>query len=134
MGLPNLKVDTELRIDQCCVCGVWHAIPEIMFNHCYQEGGFWNCPNGHSIGFGEGSLKKQLEKEKKRRKWAEQDAERARINAETSERRRIAQKGATTRLKKRIKAGICPCCKRHFKQLASHMTNKHPEFNIDKEA
>jgi len=99
-----------------------------MFNSCYEEGGFWHCPNGHQRGYSQGSIRKELEKEKKRRKWAEDNAAQARREADEAERRRKAQKAATTRLRNRAKAGICPCCSRHFKQLEAHMANKHPDF------
>ena len=128
MGLPNQHLDTKLKVIQCGTCGVWHAIPQAMFDTCYQEGGYWRCPNGHSRGYSEGSIRKELEKEKKRRKWAEENAQRAREEADEAERRRKAQKAATTRLRNRAKAGICPCCNRHFKQLEAHMANKHPDF------
>jgi len=129
MGLQNLKTDTELMEMQCGSCGVWHAIPKVMYESCLEEGGFWHCPNGHSRGYSEGSLRKKLEKEEKRRKWAENNAQQARLDAAKSERGRIAQKAANTRMKNRAKAGVCPCCSRTFKQLASHMKNKHPDFN-----
>lgn len=132
MTILNLKNDTELCSLQCGTCGVWHAIPKTMYNTCFEEGGFWTCPNGHSRGFNDSSLRKQLEKETKRRKWAEQNAENARNDAAETERRRIAQKAATTRLKNRAKAGVCPCCTRTFKQLSAHMKNKHPEYAKDK--
>lgn len=125
-ALKNLS--TDLIPTDCCVCGVWHAIPRTMYEHCLNHGGFWKCPNGHSIGWGKGSLEKELEKEKKRREWAEKNAENANIRANEAERRRIAQKAANTRLRNRAKAGICPCCNRHFKQLEAHMKNKHPDF------
>ncbi len=35
--------------------------------------------------------------------------------ANKAERRRIAQKAATTRLRNRAKTGLCPCCNRHFR-------------------
>ncbi len=129
MTLPMFKLNTQLKEMQCGTCAVWHAIPEVMFNSCLEEGGFWYCPNGHQRGYSEGSLIRQLEKEKKRREWAEKNAKAERSNAQESERRRVAQKAATTRLKNRAKAGVCPCCNRTFKQLAAHMVAKHPEFN-----
>ena len=131
MALQKIITDIELKTIQCGSCGVYHAIPLVMYQSCYDEGGFWTCPNGHSRGYSEGSIFRQLEKEKKRRMWAETNAENARKDAEQSERRRIAQKSATTRLKNRAKAGVCPCCTRTFKQLAAHMKNKHPDFGKD---
>jgi len=128
-----LETGTELKTIQCLTCGVWHSLPQVMFDTCYKEGGFWFCPNGHQRGYSEGSTAKQLEKEKKRREWAEQRAERLREEAGESERRRIAQKAATTRLRNRAKAGVCPCCNRTFKQLAAHMKNKHPDFKSEED-
>lgn len=129
MGLPSLN--TTLTEMQCGTCGVWHAIPRVMYDSCVSEGGYWYCPNGHQRGFNEGSiynenkkLKRQLEQERKRKEWAEKEAE-------NSENRRRAQKAATTRLQNRIKAGVCPCCHRTFKQLAAHMKNKHPNYTAD---
>ena len=128
MGLPKHKPETDLKTIQCGTCGVWHAIPQAMFDTCYEEGGFWHCPNGHSRGYSEGSLRSQLEKEKKRREWAEHNAQKMRQKAEQAESRRAAQKAATTRLQKRIKAGTCPCCKRTFRQLNIHMKKMHPDY------
>ena len=119
---------TDLKAIQCTSCGVFHAIPTAMYDHKLDYGGYWYCPNGHRIGYGEGNLSKQLQKEKTRRQWAEDNAARSRKQADQSERRRIAQKAARTRLKNRVSAGVCPCCNRTFKQLAAHMKNKHPEY------
>ena len=119
----------QLRVMQCKGCGVWFGLPEVKFQKCREEGGYWHCPNGCQYGYSEGSVYKQLEKERKRREWAEQNAKNARADAASSERRRKAQKAATTRLKHRIKAGKCPCCKQRFEDLKSHMDDKHPDYN-----
>lgn len=123
------SVEVELETMQCGTCGVWHAIPKIMFDSCYREGGFWHCPNGHSRGYRKGqderdeeSLKKQLAREKKEKEWAIQEQE-------NLKKQLAAQKGQNTKLKNRAKAGVCPCCNRTFKQLARHMERMHPEFN-----
>jgi hypothetical protein len=131
MALLNQQLDTELKAIQCGTCGVWHAIPQAMFDKCYQEGGFWHCPNGHSRGYSDGSIRKQLEKEEKRRKWAEQAESDRRQELIDARKKLSAQKGVNTRLKNRAKAGVCPCCNRTFKQLAAHMQNKHPDFTGD---
>jgi len=128
MGLRNTETETELKEIQCGTCGVWHAIPQIMFDSCYKDGGFWHCPNGHSRGYDEGSLLNQLEKEKKRRKWAEKAEAGRREELRSAMKSLSAQKGVNTRLKNRAKAGVCPCCNRTFKQLAAHMKNKHPAY------
>ncbi len=132
MNNLKTKTNTSLKIMQCGTCGVWHAIPEIMFDVCYSEGGFWSCPNGHQRGYGEGDDAKQLQKEKKRRMWAEKNAEDTRKELAKNKQLLKAQKTANTRLKNRASAGVCPCCNRTFKQLTAHMKNKHPDFKSNK--
>jgi hypothetical protein len=39
-----------------------------------------------------------------------------------------AARGQLTKFKKRVGRGVCPCCNRHFKDLARHMESKHPEL------
>jgi hypothetical protein len=39
-----------------------------------------------------------------------------------------AQKGVTTRIKRRVANGVCPCCKRTFQDLARHMAGQHPRY------
>lgn len=39
-----------------------------------------------------------------------------------------AIKGVATRIKRRVSAGVCPCCNRTFQCLARHMATKHPDY------
>ena len=45
-----------------------------------------------------------------------------------AERSAAAYKGHLTRVKRRVGNGVCPCCNRTFKNLADHMTTKHPDY------
>ena len=134
MALHSINVEVQLTEINCGECGGTYAINERYREAKYQVGGSWNCPYCR-VGWGyagqseNAQLKKKLEQEEKRRKWAEENATSARKEAEESERRRKAQKAATTRMKKRVQAGVCPCCNRTFKQLAAHMENKHPGYS-----
>lgn len=134
-----LAGETKLKILQCGTCGVWHAIPDAMFEACLAEGGFWHCPNGHSRGYKKGTIRDDLEqaqaalaKEKQRREWAEKNAETLKGQVDTLDRELKAQKGQATRAANRAKAGVCACCNRTFKQLAAHMKNKHPDYQEPK--
>lgn len=121
-----------------CWCGIPHAVPNELRNkqlRDHRDGREQTsiyCPLGHSyIIAGEGEAAK-LKRELKERdvKLQRERARRDQIQAElrTTEHRLNATKGVVTKLKKRCAAGVCPCCQRNFKQLASHMQNKHPEF------
>lgn len=129
MGLAQINHVTTLKTIECGTCGVVHAIPESLYNSCYEYGGFWHCPIGHSRGWEEGKsqrekkdLQKKLDKANKLLDWAKLDAAQERKKASN-------YKGQIKKLKNRAKVGVCPCCNRTFKQLAAHMKNKHPKYN-----
>jgi DNA repair exonuclease SbcCD ATPase subunit len=126
MALAKISVEVELTEINCGQCGGTYAINEKYRETKYQKGGCWNCPYcrvgwGYSDNNENSKLKRALEQEKKRKEWAQQQAANA-------ERALAAQKGVNTKLKKRVAAGVCPCCNRTFKQLSAHMAKKHPEF------
>ena len=45
------------------------------------------------------------------------------------DRKLSASKGQMTKLKNRVKNGVCPCCNRTFVNLLRHMKSKHPEYD-----
>jgi len=129
MALANFTIQQKVTLvtEECITCGICFAIPEEFRANKVRLGGFFCCPVGHSQGWAEGeeerkrkdlqrrldAKERELESERKRKEWAEQDAK---------------NKGEQlTKLQKRTHAGVCPCCNRTFKQLAAHMKNKHPE-------
>lgn len=59
-----MLVNVELSATECCVCGVTFGIPKIMHDHAYKKGGHFHCPNGHSVGWEQGSQEKELERTK----------------------------------------------------------------------
>ena len=114
-----------------CWCGIQHAVPEALRQEQLRQHNAGksppgiHCPLGHKhqpAGPSEAErLRCSLSAER-----ARHDQTKAELR-ETEARRR-AEKAAKTRLQKRVANGICPCCKRTFKDLARHMKNKHPEM------
>ena len=136
MGQHQISVEVTLTEINCGECGGTYAINERYRAKKYEDGGSWTCPYcqvgwGYSDNCENAKLKRQLVAEKKRTEWAQHDAAQQREEAGAQRRRASAQKGVATRLKRRAKAGVCPCCNRTFKALASHMKNKHPEFEAE---
>jgi len=128
--------DTVLKIMQCGTCGVWHGIPQFMYDTCLEEGGFWHCPNGHRRGFKEGRQEKEAirrERDQLRQSLAmyQDEAREANERLEAEKRRASAARAQVTRLRNRASKGVCPCCNRHFANLERHMGSKHPEFTAD---
>lgn len=129
--LLNLNISYETT--ECITCGVTIALPTDLYNQRLGNGKNFYCPNGHSQHFTQGQtredmLRKQLEAANRGKDLAQRQADIAR-DAERYQRRCVAaQKAAKTRLRNRIKNGVCPCCNRTFKQLAAHMKTQHPKY------
>ena len=121
------KVMETVRFETIsCKCGGVYALTVKYLSSQRDVRGSWACPfclTGWGFsGISETrALKKELVRER-----AQHDQTRA--DRDTSERRRCAEKGAKTKLKKRIANGVCPCCNRSFKDLHRHMTTKHSDF------
>lgn len=130
-----------------CSCGSKQAMTREANTILRQSSTTFYCVHGHARHYPQGpsaedKLKKELELERNARQRAEQavaekadeakvawnTATRERDRAEHERRRANGYKGHATRITKRAKAGVCPCCNRTFKHLAAHMANQHPEF------
>lgn len=114
----------DMTAMECGKCGISFHVPEIWRSEKQRNGDGWYCPNGHSRVYKESDAEKNARLLKEEQERHQRTLDRAnRLNAENLELMKKA-----TRLQKRIKAGVCPCCKRTFRQLAAHMHAKHPEF------
>lgn len=121
----------ELATDECYLCHVLFAIPLSMQQRARAEGTTFYCPNGHGQVYSKSEvtkLKERLAEQeqvllRKQREVEQANSARDRFRA-SAERERASRK----RIEKRVANGVCPCCKRTFKQLAAHMDNKHPEY------
>lgn len=94
----------------CCVCGMWFGLDSTFRQRAGDDSDVWfYCPQGHKQHF---TVSKVIEREQR----------------EHQERRARTYRGHLTRIRRRVGNGVCPCCKRTFKQLASHMQRQHPEY------
>lgn len=116
-------ITTQFHLMNCASCGIAHYIPDWKYQRA-QSGSDWYCPNGHVLILRES----ELQKEKKRREWAERSRDDYQRYWKEEERRRIALKGVLTKTKNRIQNGVCPCCQRSFLNLKNHLKTKHPEW------
>ncbi len=124
-------VGLETLVVERCWCGILHAIPKSLaenqsgqLNDGRPQTGIY-CPLGHTwIRKGESEASK-LEKKLQQERAAHDQTSAAKRAAEA-----LAAKleASQKRLRKRIFHGVCPCCHRTVKQLAAHMTAKHPEY------
>jgi hypothetical protein len=121
----------ELTAVTCCNCGVVFGI-EVSHQRRLRESGEWfHCPNGHRQHYTESEadrLRKRLAAVERSRDWANTSAQAARDQADAERRSHAATKGQLTKARKRIAAGVCPCCTRTFQNLARHMAGQHPSY------
>ena len=117
-----------LETEDCCSCGAIFGLEQHRITRLKKEGGNFYCPHcgtqQHYVESENQKLKERLAQEKHR-------AEAFKRQATYEAKSKAAIKGHLTRTKKRIGAGVCPCCNRTFKQLANHMKAKHPEYKED---
>jgi hypothetical protein len=141
LRLQTLTINRQVRFvtETCSSCSALFAMEEGFQKERLADKRSFYCPNGHGMSYlGKSEtekLKEQLEEERRQRQRAEQnvafwsdEAKEQRERAEHEKRRANGYKGHATKITKRAKAGVCPCCNRTFQQLARHMATKHPTF------
>src|SRR5688572_24536546 len=113
--------ENRLVGETCITCGIEFGMPVEYVQQRKKEKSNYFCPNGHQqhyISKTEAELlKEELDKEKKRREWAEESRKNAWERVEEEKRSKAALKGVLTRTKNRVSKGVCPCCDRTFQNL-----------------
>jgi len=121
----SINVDLEFVTVTCAACGLLFATTCDFARRRREDHRDFYCPSGHiNVYVAENKaekLEKKLKFEKHRREQAESEAKRQKKISS-------AQKAVNTKMKNRVKHGVCPCCTRTFMQLARHMKDKHPEY------
>lgn len=105
----------------------------------HEWANYWVPRNGHHVSWsGPSQTERERDaardlaaRESRRRQYAERTAEIERETAERERRSAAAYKGHATRIRNRIKNGVCPAgCNRHFDNVQRHIATKHPDFQI----
>jgi hypothetical protein len=96
-----MEVAIKLDATECVVCGIPFALPEHMLNDKREKGGFIHCPNGHSVGWGEGKIEKELKLTKANLQGYVKRCESLSSEVNSLEASNRGLKAANTRLKKK---------------------------------
>jgi hypothetical protein len=137
----NLLNQTTVQLTQinCGKCGGTYALNERYRADRQKEGNGWHCPYCQTSWgyFGNGDiddLKKKVANAEYREKLERERKERALSEANQLRFSLRSQKGAMSRIKNRVKHGVCPCCTRSFTNLREHMKTQHPDYSAEKTA
>ena len=127
----NLTLNTTHVSTGCCGCHF--RMESAMYESLCESHKIFYCPKcGERRHFGGQTDKERAEAAAKRAQelLERERAETARLRESRAkvERQLSAQRGATKRVKNRVKNGVCPCCTRSFGNLAAHMKTKHPTY------
>lgn len=124
------------EVISCGHCNVRFAVLADTVADWRNTGKWFWCPNGHNIHYSETALQRTQKAAARAQELLEQERRRAenlRQQRDHAERSAAIVKGQARALKKRIKAGVCPCCHRNFGNLREHMANQHPTFAVDEQ-
>jgi Zn-finger nucleic acid-binding protein len=125
-----------LVLEECPTCGIVFGLPRNWLNNSRRRGKSIYCPNGHTFWYGESEedkLSRALKEAQDKLAARTSHLDRTQAELESMQRRYAAQRGATTRLKNRLRAGQCPACALIFEDLGDHMAAVHPTFNREEE-
>lgn len=133
MSMEGLAFNLEQQFEviYCYSCRCPFAVPAVIRGNWRERGQSFYCPNGHMQHYTESEvtkLQKQVAQLKSNEAFYKANAAAERDAREQTQRRLAAQRGAATRLRNRVKNGVCPCCTRSFADLREHMKSKHPDF------
>lgn len=133
MSAPqNVNLSLHYDFVSCFRCGVPIWMESWILKKRRNDHQEFYCHNGHRQAFHGDTdadrLKRQLEIQKGKTRVAQHEADNERERADHLGRSRDVYKGKLKATKLRIKNGVCPCCKRTFRDLHDHMRTRHPNY------
>jgi len=124
-------VALEMVVEACCNCGLPFAMTaDFEKERRRDHKAFW-CPSGHSQSYGENQTERALRSVRERLESEQGWSSRLSSRLAVAERSLSATRGVVTRQRNRARAGLCPCCNRHFVAMERHMASKHPDYTAE---
>jgi len=123
-------ITETFRVVSCYTCGVRFGIGCELYRRTVTDAvGSVFCPAcGKETCWRESEDQKRIKELQRKLEWEVSEVARQKAARDEVEKSLNATKGVVTRMKRRTSVGVCPCCKRTFKQLAAHMAEKHQDF------
>ena len=136
MSVLTINQALSFKTVSCYACGITFALPAEYYNDRLDDKKSWFCPNGHQqhfIGETEAQkLQKRLDAMERSRDYYQGRNTHLQDQLQAAKRHAAALKGALTKARKRMGAGVCPVpeCHRSFPNLAAHMETKHKDYVV----
>ena len=141
----QVKFDQRISIELCPTCHIPHGIPTelrermLLYNSAQYPNNYAKayCPNGHDWWYiGKTAEQQRLEQTERELKIARDQRDSARTAGEQARRHAAAMKGQVTKIRNRIRAGICPVqsCRANLgDRVRDHIAHEHPDFALPAE-
>ncbi len=121
MADVSIRTSIDLELVTCYSCGIRFGLPSDFDANRLNDKETWYCPNGHAQSYTGRPVRDLLSESERRNLSLRQRLDQAEADA-TRKGKQLAS------LKKRVKNGVCPSCRRHFMNVQRHIANKHPDF------
>lgn len=130
----------KLTLVTCSGCYATWGMDPLWEDRKRRDHSWWNCPycraslhypEQSDIERAEAATKRAhelLEQQKSCTKQAWEIADQRAKDRDAAERRASARAGVATRLKNRVRRGLCPCCSKSFADIKAHMESSHPGY------
>lgn len=115
----------QFEVIHCASCSAPFGLNADFIQRRRNDHKTFYCPDGHHNAYNGKNEAARLRDELDQAKRQRDEANAKRIEVE-GERDSISQ--AHKRMRKRITAGVCPCCNRSFDNLRRHMETQHSDF------
>lgn len=128
MQVGVIQTTVSITAMICPVCGVHYGLDETFRQRALDNGNGWYCTAGHSLSYHEteaARLKTELVKAEKQIEAERGWSLRMQADLEAERKGHAATKGQLTKTRRRVQAGVCPDCHRHFENVEEHMASKH---------
>ena len=133
-------IRTAFVVADCASCGVVFAVTDAFDERRRSDGQTFYCPNGHNLHYGKSDADRERERAEAAERelaFARRQRDSARADRDHERRRAAAARGQVTRIRNRIKAGICPVqsCRANLgDRVRDHLRTEHPDFAAPAEA
>ena len=118
-------MNAKVLWETCCHdgCHVTWGMTRAHYESLRDSHAWFYCPNGHAQKYTGKSAEQKLKDAEAREVHLKDQLAAATRNEE-------AARSELLRVRSRIAAGICPCCRRTFQNVARHMETQHPDFTV----
>lgn len=126
METIRIANETTLYIERCYLCATLFAMDTYLQQERKSDGRSFFCPNGHGQIYTK-SLAAELEEAKRSAEQLRADLDQAAAARRKLESDLLDKAKELGQMKRHVKAGLCPYCRRHFVNLERHVQGKHSE-------